>query len=314
MDRPVSPPGPASPARLPSWDVEALWSRLWEVLPGVSVEVVARCESTNSLLLDRVRESGGWPGQPATLPGVLEGAPLAAPPLGRRAVDTLPCLLVAEEQTHGRGRQGRTWRSVRGASLTFSLALPLAPADWGGLSLAAGVALADALDPPHGSVAARIGLKWPNDLWLLDGPGRGRKLGGILIETLAVGRLRMAVVGVGLNVAPQAVDEARDERACLHELDPTLSAPQVLHRIAVPLAQALRRHEAEGFGAFAADYARRDLLRGQAVTTSAAAVPQGVALGVGASGALRVRAPDGTVHEISGGEVSVRLQQPAAGA
>jgi BirA family biotin operon repressor/biotin-[acetyl-CoA-carboxylase] ligase len=305
MDLPVTPPIPAAPARLPSWDVEALWSRLWEVLPGVSVEVVARCESTNGLLLDRVRESGGWPDQPATVPGVLVDAPLAAPPLGRRAGDTLPCLLVAEEQTHGRGRQGRTWRSVRGASLTFSLALPLAPADWGGLSLAAGVALADALDPPDGG-APRIGLKWPNDLWLVDGPGRGRKLGGILIETLAVGRLRMAVVGVGLNVAPQAVDEARDERACLHELDPTLSAPQVLHRVAVPLAQALRRHEAEGFGAFAADYARRDLLCGLTVTTSAATVPQGLALGVSASGALRVRAPDGTVHELSGGEVSVR--------
>jgi len=303
----VTPPGPPSPARLPSWDVEALWGRLWEVLPGVSVEVVARCESTNSLLLDRVRESGGWPDQPATTPGVLDEAPLPASPLGRRAVDTLPCLLVAEEQTHGRGRQGRTWRSVRGASLTFSLALPLAPADWGGLSLAAGVALADALDPPDGG-AARIGLKWPNDLWLVEGPGRGRKLGGILIETLAVGGLRMAVVGVGLNVAPQAVEKAPDEGACLHELEPGLSAPQVLHRVAVPLAQALRRHEAEGFAAFAEAYARRDLLCGQAVTTSSAAAPQGIALGVGANGALRLRTADGVLHEIAGGAVSVRLQ------
>jgi len=305
MDRPVTAPGPAAAGRLPSWDVEALWSRLWEVLPGVSVEVVARCESTNSLLLDRVRESGGWPDQPATVPGVLAEAALPAPPLGRRAVDTLPCLLVAEEQTHGRGRQGRTWRSVRGASLTFSLALPLAPADWGGLSLAAGVALADALDPPGGE-GPQIGLKWPNDLWLVTGPGRGRKLGGILIETLAVGRQRMAVVGVGLNVAPQSIEEDRDDRACLQELDPGLSAPQVLHRVAVPLAQALRRHEAEGYAAFAADYARRDLLRGQTVTTTSPAVPQGLALGVGASGALRVRTPDGEVHELVGGEVSVR--------
>ena len=293
---------------LPSWDVEALWGCLWEVLPGVSVEVVASCESTNSLLLERVRESGGWPEQPAALPGVLDDARLPAPPLGRRAVDTLPCLLVAEEQTHGRGRQGRTWRSVRGASLTFSLALPLAPADWGGLSLAAGVALADALDPPGDGDAPRIGLKWPNDLWLITGPGRGRKLGGILIETLSIGRMRMAVVGVGLNVAPQAVADAGDESACLHEIDPTLTPASVLHAVAVPLAQALRRHERAGFAAFADDYARRDLLRGHAVTTTAAAVPAGLALGVGASGALRVRAPDGQVHELSGGEVSVRPQ------
>ena len=116
-----------------------------------------------------------------------------------------PCLLVAEEQTRGRGRLGRGWIASAGASLTFSLALPLAPEEWSGLSLAVGLALAEALDPMvQPGAPPRIGLKWPNDLWLVDGPGRGRKLGGILIETVSVGHRRMCVLGVGLNVLPQA--------------------------------------------------------------------------------------------------------------
>ena len=66
---------------------------------------------------------------------------------GRRSMDTQPCLLVAEQQLRGRGRVGRSWQSRAGASLTFSLALPLSPVDWSGRSLAVGVALAGALEP-----------------------------------------------------------------------------------------------------------------------------------------------------------------------
>ena len=86
---------------------------------------------------------------------------------------------MAEQQTAGRGRQGKAWWSEAGASLTFSLGLPLAPGDWSGLSLAVGLALADALDPLPGAGLAspagpppRLGLKWPNDLILLDDGGR----------------------------------------------------------------------------------------------------------------------------------------------
>ena len=72
------------------------------------------------------------------------------------------------------------------ASLMMSLGLPLAPADWSGLSLAVGVSVAESLQPELPAVgndqAARIGLKWPNDLWL-GGSAGDRKLGGILVET-----------------------------------------------------------------------------------------------------------------------------------
>jgi BirA family biotin operon repressor/biotin-[acetyl-CoA-carboxylase] ligase len=131
---------PPPPAAL-RWGAEGLWLALEPLLPGLTVEVVARIGSTNTELLARARQ---------------------APTDGLK-----PALLVAEQQTAGRGRQGKAWQSTAGrlgASLTFSLALPLAPADWSGLSLAVGLALADALDPATPGQPPRLGLKWPNDL------------------------------------------------------------------------------------------------------------------------------------------------------
>ncbi|KPF47884.1 biotin--acetyl-CoA-carboxylase ligase [beta proteobacterium AAP121] len=311
---------PNSPTQ---WGAEALWEQLEPLLPGLSVEVLARAESTNTLLLDRARAWAGAPDGAVTRPGELDSrrGDLERPtPLGRRGADIQPCLLVAEQQTRGRGRLGRDWVASAGASLTFSLALPLAPADWSGLSLAVGWALAEALDPlpPGGGASPRLMLKWPNDLWLAELPAQpgspggslGRKLGGILIETVNVGQRRLCVVGVGLNVRPQAVPELPHGYACLAELQPAASAPAALAAVALPLVRALKRFETEGFAPLQAAYARRDLLLGQPVTTTLAAVPEGVAEGVDERGALRVRCGD--VHSLVSGEVSVRLQGGAA--
>jgi BirA family biotin operon repressor/biotin-[acetyl-CoA-carboxylase] ligase len=303
---------PTHPSTHLQWGAEALWESLQPLLPGISVEVLARVESTNTRLLERARAVGGDPDTPVTRPGDLDA--LASPartPHGRRSGDVQPCLLVAEQQTRGRGRLGRGWVSHVGASLTFSLSLPLAPVQWGGLSLAVGLALAEALDPLAEGCAPRIGLKWPNDLWLLDAtgnPAAGRKLGGILIETISVGALRMCVVGVGLNVAPQpmAHEGLSHGYACLQELDPACSAPQALQRVALPLVQALRRFEAEGFAPLAAAYGRRDLLRGHAVQVSGAEPLQGRAAGVDEQGALLLQR-GGVVDRVVSGEVSVRL-------
>lgn len=274
------------------WGAEALWEQLQPVLPGLSVEVVARLDSTNTRLLERARDVGGDPD-----------------------ADLAPCLLVAEEQTAGRGRLGRGWVSAPGRSLTFSLALPMATLQWGGLSLAVGVALADALDPLAASPAATcLALKWPNDLWLRDAaaPAGGRKLGGILIETVAVGTQRMVVVGVGMNVRPReatasgATAPLLHGYACLQELSPAASAPAALAAVAVPLAQTLKRFEREGFAPFLEAFTRRDLLRGRGVSVSGGLELQGTAEGVDAQGALLVRA-GGVCHRVVSGEASVRL-------
>ena len=291
------------------WGADALWQQLVPLLPGLSVEVLHSTPSTNSALLERARV---LPEDRRDGDAVVVRRSVESAAFGRRAADLQPCLLVAEHQSGGRGRQGRSWKSVPGASLTFSLGLPLALADWSGLSLAVGVALCDALDPaPSRAGAPRLGLKWPNDLWLVDAGGAGRKLGGILIETVAAGAQRLAVIGVGLNVLPFAAADLNTGFAALGELDPTATAPAVLARVALPLVQALKLFEREGFGAFMERFAARDLLRGRVLRTTRTDVPQGIGRGVSPQGALLVETPVGIVTVISG-EVSVRLDAPTA--
>jgi BirA family biotin operon repressor/biotin-[acetyl-CoA-carboxylase] ligase len=168
--------------------------------------------------------------------------------------------------------------------------------------------LAEALDPLAADAASRIGLKWPNDLWLREGPGRGRKLGGVLIETVAVGERRMAVIGVGLNVLPQPhTQELSSGYACLQELRGDIDAPTALRRVVAPLVRVLKTFEREGLAPFLAGYRRRDLLIGQPVSTTFPGVAEGVAEGIDDHGALRVRANG--MHALVSGEVSVRPAQ-----
>jgi BirA family biotin operon repressor/biotin-[acetyl-CoA-carboxylase] ligase len=304
------------------WQAEALWQQLSPLLPGVSIEVLARSDSTNTALLERVRSAvraaaegqGGRAGDGrAAHARTADGRPT----FGRRAEDLQPCLLVAEHQTQGRGRMGRTWLASPGSSLTFSLGLCLDMQDWSGLSLAVGCAIAEALEPSASLGAAaqpRLRLKWPNDLWL-----DGRKLGGILIETVAAGAQRMVVVGVGLNISalPTPAEAGvsitspfSSGFAALNELQPELTAPTVLALIVPALAQALLNFPYSGFAAWQPAFERRDLTLGRAVT---AGVLDGIARGVNAQGELLVQTPQG-LHSLSGGEVSLRLQlaTPAA--
>jgi BirA family biotin operon repressor/biotin-[acetyl-CoA-carboxylase] ligase len=290
------------------WGAEALWEQLEPLLPGLSVEVVARALSTNTALLERARAAPERRDSDEH-DGAVVRRSVESAAFGRRAVDLQPCLLVAEHQTGGRGRQGRAWQSAAGASLTFSLSLPLAAPDWSGLSLAVGVALAEALEPGSTS-APRIGLKWPNDLWLMDGAldqaPSGRKLGGILIETVAAGTQRLVVVGIGLNVQAFDAVDAGTGFAALQELAPALTAPAALACVARPLVQALQQFEREGFAAFAQRFAARDILRGRPVRTTLAELPEGIARGVSAQGALLVQSAAG-MTSVSSGEVTVRL-------
>jgi len=247
--------------------------------------VLARCDSTNTALLERVRSE-------------------TAQSYGRRSHDLRPCLLVAEQQSQGRGRMGRAWLSSAGGSLTFSLGLALDMTDWSGLSLAVGCAIAEALDPLQAGQAPRLQLKWPNDLWL-----DGRKLGGILIETVPAGAQRMVVIGVGLNVHALTAGEAFQPSqfgsgfAALDELQPGLSGPAVLARIAPALAELLGSFPRSGFAPWAPAYARRDLTLGRAVVAGAL---EGISRGVNASGELLIETSAG-LQTVTGGEISLRL-------
>ena len=250
------------------WPAEAIWEAVAPQLPGFSVEILPEIDSTNTELMRRVR-----------------------------AGLTDPVLLVAESQTAGRGRMGRDWRSTPGASLTFSIGLTLAPADWSGLSLAVGLSLATSLHPD-------IGLKWPNDLWWQE-----RKLAGILIETAAVGAARQAVIGVGVNLAPPGdADGLRTPAAGLQELLPTIDAGAALLRLVEPLVRTLKTFEAGGFSPFVAGYRECDVLHGREVVLSDGA--QGAARGVDAGGALLVHTAAG-LQRVTSSEVSVRPRTDA---
>ncbi len=285
------------PLRAPvRWPAEAIWQAVVPYLPGFTVEVLPQVDSTNSELMRRCRAASL-----AALSNSALGSP--EPP---EAI-----LLVAEHQNAGRGRLGRQWQSQAGASLTFSLGLPLQPANWSGFSLAVGVSLAESLEPANGKPPT-LQLKWPNDLWL----GQ-RKLGGILVETANWGDQRYVVIGVGLNVTPPEQDFSAASSSpdggphtpppmpatSLQTLWPGVDAAWALEAVATPLVQAVLDFEKQGFAPFRARFAARDALAGREVKLSDGT--EGTACGVGAHGALSVQTQHGR-EEISSMEVSVR--------
>lgn len=291
------------------WPAEAIWEAVAPVLPGFTVEVLPEIDSTNSELMRRHKAAAK----------------------ARSAV-----LLVAGRQSAGRGRMGRVWLDAAAGghcsgaesdSVLFSLGLPLldgSNSGGSGLSLAVGVCVAEALqdlvDENHGTFSSgsglRIGLKWPNDVWLRQASDNSeRKLAGILVETASAHTERYAVIGVGVNlqVPPGLLPKnssplhsfAPQAAAGLREVCPGVQPADVLRRVLPRLAQALRLFESAGFAPFQPRFAACDMLAGRDVELSSGS--DGVACGVDASGALQVRSGNGW-ESVSSNEVSVRPQ------
>ncbi|MFM8920560.1 MAG: biotin--[acetyl-CoA-carboxylase] ligase, partial [Limnohabitans sp.] len=202
-----------------------------------------------------------------------------------------PILLIAERQTAGRGRSGRTWHGEVGQALTFSLGLPYQPQSWSGLSLAVGLSLAESLGP-------EIQLKWPNDLWR-----QHRKLGGILIEAASQGGKSYAVIGIGLNIQMPPTQDLRTPATAIAEFWQEATAPTVLERIIQPLLKALKGFETQGFAPLQQRFNARDALRGLNVQSSDAL--EGLCEGVDSQGALQLLTRHG-LQTIHSSEVSVR--------
>ena len=217
--------------------------------------------------------------------------------------NTASTLLIAEQQTAGRGRLGRQWHSHRGQALMFSLGLEFNPLSWSGLSLAVGLSLVNSLDP-HQQLG--LGLKWPNDLWL--GPvQQARKLGGILLETALLDgskSARYVVIGVGINLHPPPLETLSMPAAAWSELAPQANLANTLQTLLLPLVDALDRFAQTGFAPLRSGFARRDLLAGQALRLSNGV--EGVGAGVDMQGVLQIDTAQGRVA-VSSDEVSVRL-------
>jgi BirA family biotin operon repressor/biotin-[acetyl-CoA-carboxylase] ligase len=214
---------------------------------------------------------------------------------------------LAEFQSAGRGRRGRTWHASPGGAVCLSLSWTFAqlPRDAGSLSLAIGVCVLRAL---HRLGMSDLHLKWPNDVLLGDA-----KLGGILIELRAEasGPAR-AVIGIGLNVALGAALKKKISATGLPAVDLTGAgiSRSARNAIAAHIIDAciggLLEFEREGLRVFMEEWRRADALRGRAVSVmSGEERTRGLARGIDATGALLVEAAQGLRKFVSG-EVSVR--------
>jgi BirA family biotin operon repressor/biotin-[acetyl-CoA-carboxylase] ligase len=218
---------------------------------------------------------------------------------------------MAESQSAGKGRRGRQWVSPFGHNLYMSLVREFSngAASLDGLSLVVGLAVVTAL----ADLGYRgLQLKWPNDV-LLD----GRKLAGILLEMQGdPSGLCHVVIGIGLNLHsdPARMQSVEQPWAALDQVGFRQSGRnQLAGALLNKLLTALQMFEHSGFAPFMQRWQEYDCTWGRelALLTAAGAV-HGRGMGVSQGGALLLELPDGRVQQFHGGEVSLRLQAPAA--
>ena len=219
-------------------------------------------------------------------------------------------VVVAREQTAGRGRQQRAWSSPRDAGLYLSVLLrPRLPADrWPLLTLAAALAVSDALEQ---TCALRTDIKWPNDL--LAG---GRKLCGILAETVESGRGRACVVGIGINLKASAyppelrasatsVEEATGARVA--GVDSSAGVDSLIESLVRAVGRRYARLQSVGGGEETRREwsARSSYAQGRRVRVRLDGESfEGVTRGLESDGALRVETAGGEVRTVRAGDVS----------
>jgi BirA family biotin operon repressor/biotin-[acetyl-CoA-carboxylase] ligase len=211
-------------------------------------------------------------------------------------------VVVAEEQTAGRGRLGRTWYSEKSSGIYVSVILrpPLSPTAAPILTLMAGVAIQHALSSVTG---LHVDIRWPNDLLV-----NGKKVCGILTEMSAeLGRLHAVVLGIGINVNHSEMPaELRSVATSLRiESRRTWSRVHIL----IALLRELERHYhlllEKGSAAIAARWAAvSSYASGKRIRiVSAEAESLATTTGLDASGALRVRYDDGREEALVAGEI-----------
>lgn len=231
-------------------------------------------------------------------------------------------LVITDEQTEGRGRLGRTWSSEAGKDLVFSVLLrpAMPPEHVPLLSLAAGVAAAEALDRLPG-LAGRVRVKWPNDVLLGD-----KKVCGILLEShVKGGRLDWVVAGIGLNVNSDPTTMLRHLTSAQKEEwqgkpQPTSLAAELGGEVqrgtllADLLVRLTRRWMRPDPPRLLEGIRRFDALLGHQVEVFAGPptdllVAAGEAVGIGPAGELLVRDLDGETVRVVAGEVTVRSDE-----
>jgi BirA family biotin operon repressor/biotin-[acetyl-CoA-carboxylase] ligase len=212
-------------------------------------------------------------------------------------------IVIAEQQTRGRGRSGRTWVSPPYVNLYFSVVLrpKLRPAHAPQITLTAAVAVAEAVDAfsPRPSV-----IKWPNDI-LID----GRKLAGILVEASSTAdRVEYLILGIGINLnfpLEAMPPDIRGRATSLLALrQQGVHREAFLRRLIQDLDRCYGTLEDCGFGAIAPRWQSRFGLKGQRVRVEVGdEIFFGTATGIDPQGALILRGEDGKLQRVVAGDV-----------
>ena len=216
-------------------------------------------------------------------------------------------VLIADHQTGGRGRLGRSFLSPSGTGVYLSVILrpDCPPARLMHLTCAAAVAMCDAVERSAGICP---GIKWTNDLVY-----GGKKLAGILTELRLSpkGLVEYAVVGVGINCCQQAGDFPEELRDMAGSLSMAAGAPIDRAKVAAAMIHSLCEMDRKLLTekeAIMDSYRRRCITLGREVSLLKAdgSVRYGTALSVDEEGALVVRFTDGHTEAVNSGEISVR--------
>jgi BirA family biotin operon repressor/biotin-[acetyl-CoA-carboxylase] ligase len=219
------------------------------------------------------------------------------------AGETGPLWIMANRQTAGRGRRGRTWQTGSdNLAATLLMTTERPPAEAALVSFVTALAVADLAMDNVPEILVR--LKWPNDV-LVD----GRKVSGVLIESgrSGDGRLWLAI-GVGVNLTTPPDNPERPATSFSKHLRPGLHAPPSPSEALTTLSAAVQRWldlwRGEGPAAMLAAWSARAAgLDGPCVARLDRETVEGVAEGLEADGALRLRLSDGAIRRITAGDV-----------
>jgi BirA family biotin operon repressor/biotin-[acetyl-CoA-carboxylase] ligase len=226
-------------------------------------------------------------------------------------------VVLAEQQSSGRGRRGKTWVSPFAANIYLSMVWDFEQGAQAleGLSLAVGVAVKRALNT-HGVMGVQ--LKWPNDIYIA-----GKKLGGILLEMIGdpAGQCSV-IVGVGINVAmplDQGADidqQWTDIRSQFEVVEPGSEStflPSKNHLAAALISEILillNDFQEHGFSTYRDEWQAADAFYGmRAVISTPNKSISGIVRGVESNGALRLELDNGMIETFIGGELSLRLTE-----
>lgn len=214
-------------------------------------------------------------------------------------------VIIAEEQTAGKGRMGRRWFSPAGKGLWFSVILKpeISPTDAPKLTLVTAVAVALALR----GIGIPAGIKWPNDILI-----HGRKLAGILTEMNAeFDRVHYLIVGIGINVSLGTgilPSELSDIVTSLEEhMEGRYSRIQILASLLNNLDSLYRNFSQGQFSQILTQWKEMSVTLNRKVRIHAIGnVDEGIAFDIDEEGALLLMKEDGTLKRVLSGEVSLR--------